>query len=340
MDPEVLVHLERIGKVCEGMALHTAWSTQDREDGFDRLSRFDQEYWNFTKHLSLSLYEETAQLLMQQQITIMEQAQIAVVIPVFKPDPILLPLSLQSALNQVGVRVHLYLSLDGPEANRPLVERTLEQLDTDGQRVSLLNHSENRGVAICRNAALKVMDEEWFTFLDCDDLFHPLRLVHAWMVITSTQVKWLNTGCSRVSLELRKIMLVNHVLSANGFNSFLAHRRVLDEYGYLAPLRFWEDTEYQRRLIYFGAPILNCTAVGHYANGRVGPTGSSLGARWRREFHRIEGHPWLCATVSGDLDSTTIKIQDYFQSLYPSLNPEGLAKIFPPQGAAGLPTWD
>lgn len=341
VDPEIITHLERIGKIIEGMSLHSAWSDEERENSFDSLSRFDQEYWAFTKHLSLLLYEETAQLLMQPQSSITEQAEIAVVIPVFRPDPFLLPLSLQSALSQVGVRVHLYISLDGPEADRPLVERVLEQVDCHGQRVTLLPNAENRGVALCRNAALKAIDEEWFTFLDCDDLFHPLRLLHAWLVMASTDVIWLNTGCSRVSLKLRKIMLTNHVLSANGFNSIFAQRRVLQAYGYLAPLRFWEDTEYQNRLVFFGAPVLNCTAVGHYANGRMNASGSSLGSRWRREFHPIEGHPWLCATIEGDLDPTTIKIRDYFEGLYPSLNPEQLGKQFPPDGSpGGLPAWN
>lgn len=333
MDPQqILEHLGRIGDFCCALARHEAWSDERCQAAFDLLAAHDQEFWAFTRYLSLPLYEETMSLLREPGLNLRTPPDIAVVMAVHEPDPELLRLSVRSALAQVGVRVHLHLSLDGPEGNAERVHRTLDELGADPSRVHVHGHPENRGVALCRNAALAKMQEEWFTFLDCDDIFHPLRLLHAWLAMHSLNVVWLSTTCSRVSIEQKKIVLLQQSLSASGMNSFLAHRQVLARYGYLAPLRFWEDSEYQLRLAHFEAPMISCSAVGHYANTRLDDTGSSLGRRWRQEAHVIEGHPWLCGTVLGEIDDETQAIRAHYQALHARLAPEQLSEIFTPEG--------
>ena len=237
IDQQSMQHLDRISGICDAMARHPAWGDAERLAAFDRLLTFDQDYWTFTRYLSLPLYQETQALLLQRE-PIGQAPQIAVVMAVHRPQPELLRLSLISALNQVGVISRVHLSLDGPEGNLPLVEELLAELDPNGTRVTVRSQPENRGVGLCRNAALADCGEAWFTVLDPDDIFHPLRLLHAWLAKHELSVTWLNTGCSRVNLRQRKIILVQNSISSTGYNSFIADRSVLDRYGYLAPLRF------------------------------------------------------------------------------------------------------
>ena len=333
MEQEVFEHLSRITTICDGLARHPAWDDKQQRVAFDRLSAFDHDFWTFTRYLSLPLYEETNALLHQGDLSILDPPTIAVVMALHRPEPPLLTLAIRSALESVGVRVHLHLSLDGPEGNLPLVEDVLAALAVDRQQVSVHLHPQNRGVGLCRNAALELMQQEWFTFLDCDDIFHPLRLLHAWLETTRHHITFLNTSYSRVSLRQRKIVLLQQGLSSIGGNSFFANRSVLTNYGYLAPLRFWEDSEYQQRLRHFALPMLSSRVIGHYQNTDLAPGYQSLATRWRKEAYSIEGHPWLCGTVLGDIDVETDTIRSHFLALYPRLRAEQLAKVFPPEGA-------
>lgn len=333
MNQQALDHLRRIGMIHAGLSRHSAWSDQDRSVSFDRLSSFDSDYWTFTRYLSLPLYEETSSLLEQENLAISEAPGISVVMAVHRPDPELLRLSIRSALTQVGVRVHLNLSLDGPEGNPDLVEAVLAELDADPSQVRVLRHPHHRGVGLCRNAALAELQEEWFTFLDCDDIFHPLRLLHAWLAMQRHNITFLNTSYSRVSLPQRKIVLLQQCLSSVGGSSFLAHRSVLGNYGYLAPLQFWEDSEYQQRLRHFELPMLSSRAIGHYQNTDLAPGYQSLATRWREEAYSIEGHPWLCGTVLGEIDDETRAIRSHFLALYPRLKAEQLPEVFCSEGS-------
>lgn len=330
LESESLDHLARIGRICEDLAGQQVLDEAALGNSFDTLTAFDQQFWTFTRYLSLPLYEETSALLQQEGQLLTEAPRIAVVMAVYRPNPQLLRLAIRSALEQVGVRVHLYLSLDGPEGNASLVQEVLTELDTDPEQLSVITQPENRGVGLTRNAALAQLQEEWYTFLDCDDIFHPLRLLHAWLVMKNHNISFLNTSYSRVSLHQKKIVLLQQSLSSVGGNSFLAHRSVLNTYGYLAPLRFWEDTEYQQRLRHFGLTILSTHAIGHFQNTDLTPSYRSLATRWRQEAHTINDHPWLCGTVLGEIDEETLAIRNHFQSLYPRLTIDQLPAVFPP----------
>lgn len=333
MEPELIKHLKRIAVICDAMTRHDAW----REDAltgryYDYMAAFDQDYWTFTHYLSLQLYRETSGLLQDTALQIRRLPRIGIVVAVHEPDPVLLKRSLVSACRQVGVDTHVYLSLDGLAGKRHTVECILAEIKAPTGMITILSHPENRGVGLCRNAALKQLSEEWFTFLDCDDIFHPLRLLHGWLAARSLNVEWLTTGCSRVSIEKRKIYLVQQCLSATGYNSFLANRTVLRDYGYFANLRYWEDSEYMNRLRHFGASMNSCTAVGHYANTEISRTKPSLGSRWRTEAHEVVGHPYLCGTIMAEIDDETKKLRDQYTELYKSLDRKNLAATFPPEG--------
>jgi hypothetical protein len=328
-DPsEALEHLGRIAELCD--ALQRAQPIANLEAVHDALSRVDGDHWIFTKYLSLPLYQETLALLRQAGSSLASPPRIAVVMAVHRPDPGLLRQSLASLFSQVGVGVQPLLSLDGPEGGLEVVESVLAELGEGSEAVELVVGATNQGVGLCRNAALRRIQADWFTFLDCDDIFHPLRCLHAWLALRALEVQRLNTGYSRVSLRQRKILLLQQSLTAVGGNSFLACSGLLASHGYLAPLRFYEDSEYQNRLAHFGVPMAACAAVAHYQNSEAHASHRSLASRRRREQHAIEGHPYLCGTVIGAIDAETEAIRDHYNALYARLEPDGVAAAFPP----------
>lgn len=328
MNEEMLSHLERIGTICERLDGHPVWGKGEGVSAYTKLVDFDSQYFNFTKYLSLLLYAETSELLASVAGHGVKP-KLAVIMPVYRPRRDLLRLAIASVLNQVGVDINLLISLDGPEGNQPLVEQVLAELKVPPGRVKILTAETNQGVGLCRNRALREVQEEWFTFLDSDDLFHPLRCLHGWLALRALDVKRLNTGYSRVCLRTGKIVLLQQSLSAVGGNSFIACSELIRSHGYMAPLRFYEDTEYENRLGYFGVPMTGCGAVGHYQNTELDSAYTSLATRWRVEAHAIEGHPWLHGTVIGSIDRETEAIRNHYNSLYAQLGPEDLSGTFP-----------
>jgi glycosyltransferase involved in cell wall biosynthesis len=329
MDQEMLEHLSRIGTISELLLANPGWCYSDSEEIIQILMNFDATHWNFTKYLSLSLYKETANLLQEVQAKPINRPNIAVVMAVYKPNRELLQRAVTSAVTQIGVNVRLYISLDGPEGDEAQVADILKAHNLDPSQVKVLLHPINRGIGPCRNKALWMVREPWFTFLDSDDIFHPLRCLHAWLAMQSLKVERLNTGFSRVCLRTGKIVLLQQSLSATGGSSFIASSGLLTKYGYLADLRFFEDTEYERRLSRFGVAMTGCQAIGHYANTELEPGYTSLSSRWRLEVYAINDHPWLQGTVIGGLDKETEEIRDYYDQLYENLCVEDAPTIFP-----------
>jgi glycosyltransferase involved in cell wall biosynthesis len=283
----------------------------------------------FCHYLSTSLYEESRSLLMDRKAPILKPPEISVIMAVHRPNVDLLAMAIRSALEQIGVATSLIISIDGEPSDHALVQDILTKLAPKGKRVRVLLSPQNEGVGRCRNRALTLCRTDYFTFLDCDDIFHPLRCLHAWLILESMSVMRVNTGYSRVSLVDGKIILLNSNLCQNGGNSFLAKTTLLGNYGYLAPLRFWEDTEYQTRLGSYGVSMLSATAVGHYQNTSCSHDYRSLATRWRQEVHLIQGHPYLCGTSWGVIDDETLAIRQHFLDLYSRLKIHELADEFP-----------
>lgn len=79
------------------------------------------------------------------------------------------------------------ISVDGRVEDRQLVEEVVAELEAAGEdshwRVSVFLLERNRGVGLCRNRAFQEVTAPFFSCLDADDIFHPLRCLHALLAL-------------------------------------------------------------------------------------------------------------------------------------------------------------
>ena len=96
---------------------------------------------------------------------------LSIIIPVFNVAPYLRE-CLDSVLSQTFTRWEAICVDDGS------VDESGSILDEYSERDSRIKvvHQANSGVSFARNVALKIMQGEWFFFLDADDLLHPNML--------------------------------------------------------------------------------------------------------------------------------------------------------------------
>lgn len=334
MDPAFLTHLERLDAMAA--ALRTLpWIDPEEQGVIARiLLDFDAEYWTFVRYLSLPLYEELQGLLSNSSMEGWRQRPaLAVVIPVHRPSEHLLRSALRSLRQQVGVAIECLISVDGRQEDLDLVHRLLTEQGGEEEhwKASVFFSEVNRGVGKCRNRALREITSRWFTLLDDDDVFHPLRCLHGWLLMHLHGVPLVSTSWSRVSMSQKKIVLINNSLVNCGVNSFIAATDLLGTYGYMADLRYFEDTEYMQRLQFFQVPMMSSAKVGHYLHTEPNPEYLSLASRWRQEVHPIEGHPYLCGSVIGGIDEECAGYERDYQRRYREALAEGLARAFPCQ---------
>jgi glycosyltransferase involved in cell wall biosynthesis len=332
MDQESLDHLERIEAIVASLAA-LPWIGEEERGLIARvLLDFDAEYWTFTRYLSLPLYEELRQLLggVEAAACLQKRPRMAVVMPVHRASEALLRPALQSLRNQVGVAIECLISVDGEQADLALVQALLADFGEDERwRASVFFGEVNRGVGMCRNRALREITSPFFTLLDDDDLFHPLRCLHGWLLLALQGVPLLSTSWSRVSMSQRKIVIINNSLVHCGLNSFIAATDLLSTYGYMADLRFFEDSEYMQRLQYFGVPRVSTAVVGHYLHTEPRADYVSLASHWRQEVHPIEGHPYLCGSVVAAINEECLGYEQEYRRLYGEALAEGLRRYFP-----------
>jgi hypothetical protein len=335
MEPELLEHFDRIGALLEGLKVIPWLDDEEAGQIAQSLLEFDGRYWPFLRILSLPLYSELTGLLLNASALshLQERPRISVVVPVYSASRDLLLAGLDSLRKQVGVGIDCLISVDGREEDRQLVQEVLSQLgaaeDSQDWKVSVFMLEHNRGVGMCRNRALREVSTPFFTCLDADDVFHPLRCLHAFLVLQLSAVARVNTGWSRVSIREAKIVMINGLISTHGHNSFIARSEILRKYGYLSDLRVHEDTEYMQRLRYFNVPMLDSGIVSHFLNSEVGPDYKSLSTPLRHEVIPIEHHPYLCGTVIASADQERLQIESYHQTLYDQLMSAALLKAFP-----------
>ncbi len=333
MDPDFLEHLERIDSIGQALARLPWIGVEELESVVKDLLDFDSEFWTFTKYLSLPLYQELDGLLSQAggDRFFSQRPRLAVVVPVHKSSEHLLRSALRSLKQQVGVTIECLISVDGDMADLELVQRLLGELGEEDEhwKVSVFFSEENRGVGMCRNRALKEITSPWFTFLDDDDLFHPLRCLHGLMLMSLHGVPLVNTSWSRVSMTQKKIVLINSSLISCGLTSFIASADLLASYGYLADLRYYEDSEYMQRLQFFRVPYFSSGAVGHYLHTEPHADYVSLASPWRLEVHAIQDHPYLCGSVIGAASEECIRYDKYFQEQYQQAVSDALLRRFP-----------
>jgi len=333
MDPDFLEHFERLDAMAAALVALPWMGSEESGAIAGVLLDFDAEYWTFTNYLSLPLYQELQSLLTQAGVVgcSPERPTLAVVMPVHKAKEPLLRSALRSLKQQVGVAIECLISVDGHQADLELVQRLLGELGEDGEhwKASVFFCEQNRGVGMCRNRALREITSPSFTLLDADDLFHPLRCLHGWLLMRLHAVPLVSTSWSRVSMSQKKIVLINNSLVSCGMNSFIAATDLLGTYGYMADLRYYEDTEYMQRLQFFQVPMLSSAIVGHYLHTEPHPDHVSLASRWRREVHPIEGHPYLFGSVIAAIDEECAGYEQSFRQRYQQALADGLARAFP-----------
>lgn len=335
MDSQVLAHLERIGHLVQALARLPWLGAEELESIRATLLDFDAGHWAIVRILSLPLYRELTALLESGEAArlLPERPRLAVAMPVFGAQHDLLHQALTSLRRQVGVEIECWISIDGRQEDRDLVEAVIASLEPSSEaapwQVSLLYSDRNRGVGLCRNRALQAITAPYFTCLDADDVFHPLRCLHGLLLLLREDLMRLNTGWCRASLLERKIVLINDRIAHVGHTSFIAHTEILSKYGYQAPLRFYEDTEFMQRHRFFGVAMLDSPIVAHYQHTEPRSDYVSLGTAGRVEVHAIADHPYLCGSVIAELPDSWLQIKLHFEQLYPCLAARDLPAAFP-----------
>ncbi|MFM7313074.1 MAG: glycosyltransferase family 2 protein [Cyanobium sp.] len=334
MDAQVLAHLERIDQLVAALAT-LPWLEADEADRIRAdLLDFDARHWALVRVLSLPLYRELNGLLAAGEAAALlpQRPRLAVVMPLHRARPELLLQALGSLRRQVGVAVDCWISVDGEAQDLQLAESLLAELGADQQsehwRPTLLFSSQNRGVGMCRNLALGQLSAPFFSCLDADDIFHPLRCLHALLVLVRQGLMRLNTGWCRASLLEQKIVLINDRLSHLGHNSFVARSELLLQCGYQADLRFFEDTEFMLRHRFYGVAMADSPVVGHYLHTEPRADYQSLASPCRQEVHAITGHPYLCGSVISEQPDSWRAIEQRFRERYLSLPADELPREF------------
>lgn len=334
MPADILEHLLRVENCVNVLASRLPWCASDEVDAIVKtLLDFDSEHWSYLQYVSLDLYEELRTLLFHESIErlIPEKPCISVVMPVHQASEDLLRAALESVRNQIGVSIECLISVDGSEEDLELVHRLLSDLgpETQDWKASVIFDEENRGVGMCRNRALRKVSSPWFTFLDDDDLFHPLRCLHGLILMAMKHVQVVMTSWCRVSMTQKKILLINGKMVCSGLISLIAQREILSAYGYFADLRHYEDAEYTQRLSFFGVPMYWSGIVAHYLHSEPSWEHQSLATGYRKEVHAIAGHPYLCGSVVAEMTDECRQYERDFQKSYRRALASALHGLFP-----------
>lgn len=94
-----------------------------------------------------------------------DQALISVLVPVYRPDPVLFERCLHSVISQTFPSWELCVALDGPQTE--LVNLALEDLDA---RIRVVQRDSNGGIAAATNDALALATGTFIALLDQDDV--------------------------------------------------------------------------------------------------------------------------------------------------------------------------
>jgi hypothetical protein len=336
MDSDQIEHLQRIQRCCDALSRLPWVNTGEQSEVATHLLDFDAENWTLVKYLSLPLYEEVTRLLLNSNCIseLSERPGISVIIPVHNANPALLRKAITSSRSQVAVNIDCKISIDGRLEDYETTESILSTIPSIAERwqASITYDKQNKGVGMCRNQALRKVTSQYFTCLDADDFYHPLRCLHSLLLLLDRGLDRVNTGYSRVSARYAKIILLNGSTFWSGNNSFLARTDLLRRYGYFADLRYHEDTEYMNRLAHFGVPMMNSAAVGHYQHYEADWDYESLSTstHTRREVHTIENHPYLAGSVITEMTEDRQRLERQFTEIYQSIIGDSMGRAFPP----------
>lgn len=263
---------------------------------------------------------------------------ISYVIPVHNCDPDLIVQTAQSLACQIGVDCHSIFVVDG---NNPKDQDSIINAinHTEGKiKPSIIIKPYNSGVARARNTGMAAIKTEFFSWLDANDIIHPLRSIHGILrLINSRPNQRINTSYARVNLKQDKIAIRNLRFSFAGHTSFIAYSSILEQYGYLADLPYHEDTEYQQRLEFFRVPMIENPIIDHYLDVSLSDSETAReterqahlsGDTWQSS-HSVNNHPFLEGTYSGELTSERLAFNQAFEEKYETAMAELSQKHFP-----------
>ena len=286
---------------------------------------------NLNKILSQNIVEETInEITLFGNKKLVSLPSITYIIPVHNCDPELISLTVESLANQIAVQIKSIFILDGASGNdaAALANCLAGKKQLIGAKV--IQHDTNKGVAAARNTGMQQITTEFFSWLDANDIIHPLRSIHGILRLINNDAIRINTSYARAMLKTGKIVLRNHKFGHTGHTSFIATKEILDMFGYLVDLRAHEDTEYQRRLEYFNAKMCSTEVIGHYLD--LNPGSSShlhLSHDTWESLEVIEGHSYLGATYSGKATPERQAISQKYRLLYEKILRESLTQSFP-----------
>lgn len=323
--------LKRIESLTELLVSRGLVSDTESESTHGILRLFEAQYYPASAVFSELLYEELTGMLSSSAFSLEDKPNVSVVIACHSGGDDDLREAASSACSQIGVNIELILSVDNAK-NRGIQAtdyNNLHKYCRSGRilpRVILLER--HAGVGACRNYGIQAASGQYLTALDDDDVFHPLRCLHAYLALKQLDAEWIGTGFCRYESTSRKIFIVNKKMSGCGHNSFFTKRSIFEKYGYLAPLHRHEDTEYMQRLTYYGAKMAFLGAVGHYLSTEISPEYRSLSTDGRIASEAIIGHSYIEGTYECAITLYRQRIIQLFSSLYSLNSLSDIASLF------------
>jgi len=163
---------------------------------------------------------------------------VSVVVPVYKPDFVMLELAVASVLRQTYGRFELCLCDDG--SDDPTVTAALADLASGDPRVKVTGLAKNGGISAATNGALGLATGQWVAFMDQDDELLPDALAEViGAVIADPTVDLVYTDDDKIDFEGRPFSPQfkpdwnpDLLLSICYFSHLVAMRRsIVDEVG-------------------------------------------------------------------------------------------------------------
>lgn len=304
-----------------------------------KLSAFYDNFLQASRLLSPAIIAKTLEWISQSRaIEFNHVPKISYIIPVHECDPELIRLTIESLACQIGVDCHSIFVIDGDNPrDQKAIADGLAQI-TGRINAHIITKPHKTGVARARNTGMRIIQTEFFSWLDANDVIHPLRSLHGILqLINSPPNQRINTSYARVNLRTQKIAIRNLRFSFTGHTSFIAYTSLLNQHGYLADLPYHEDTEYQQRLEFFRVPMIDSSTVDHYLDISFDESKNTLATQkdlhlssdtWQ-STHVIKKHPFLEGSYSGELTSERIAFNQSFQEKYEEALEELSRKHFP-----------
>lgn len=177
----------------------------------------------------------------------------------------LLSQTLASVCTQIGVDFEVVVVDDG------CTDNTIEMISALGDaRISVVRHSQARGVSAARNQGIDAATGEWIAFLDDDDLWSPWKLSRQLSAAQRTGRQWACSGSITIAdnrrivagtepptaEEIAKALPLRNCVPA-GASNVLVHRDALRAAGeFDARLRHMADWDMWIRLGVLGMPAV------------------------------------------------------------------------------------